>query len=154
MISRRKYSLCLFSISIHIYFEIYYRQHIKQIKKNRKKYCKNNKEIISERTIEYYQKNREHITELHRQYLKTPSGKIANRKSKYKHNRNLGYNILNPQDSSNIEYEGHHINLNDVLFIPKNLHKSVSHSVLMDRNMNKINLIAIEWYYKHINGFI
>ena len=44
--------------------------------------------------------------------------------------------------------EGHHIDLNYVLFIPKELHKSVWHSNIKDINMDEINNLAEEWYLK------
>jgi hypothetical protein len=63
---------------------------------------------------------------------------LAMRKMKAKR-RVLGFNPLNsPFDGC----EGHHINLTDVIYIPKEMHKSVSHNVWTGRNMTEINLLA------------
>jgi hypothetical protein len=38
--------------------------------------------------------------------------------------------------------EGHHINKDDVIYIPKAIHRSVRHNVWTGRNMEKINALA------------
>ena len=43
--------------------------------------------------------------------------------------------------------EGHHINKNDIIYIPKELHKSILHSVTQDKNMEEINKLAIEYLF-------
>lgn len=75
-------------------------------------------------------------------YHKTNKGKIAKARNEAKRKRNLGYNPMNkPFDNSN----GHHLNETDILFIPTSIHRSVSHSVLQDRNMKEINDAGFEW---------
>lgn len=76
--------------------------------------------------------------------------KIAQARSDAKRRELFGFNPINtPQENS----EGHHLNLNDVLFIPKELHKSIAHSVTQNRHMDKINNLAEEWYL-HDQGAI
>lgn len=41
--------------------------------------------------------------------------------------------------------EGHHLNQSDVIYIPKELHRSVSHNVWTGRGMEKINALATGW---------
>jgi hypothetical protein len=53
--------------------------------------------------------------------------------------RALGFNELN---SPFMGCEGHHINRNDVIYIPKAMHRSVRHNVWTGRNMEKINALA------------
>lgn len=42
--------------------------------------------------------------------------------------------------------DGHHINQNDVIYIPKAMHKSVPHNVWTGKNMDKINALVFAWY--------
>jgi methionyl-tRNA synthetase len=66
---------------------------------------------------------------------------MARSKSK---RRQLGYSFLNePFENST----GHHINKEQVVFIPVELHKSISHNVWTGKNMNLINEMA----YKYID---
>lgn len=60
--------------------------------------------------------------------------------------RSLNYKTLNnPFPNS----EGHHLNKNEVMFIPKELHRSVIHKVFTDKNMNIINALAWKWYFEN-----
>ena len=95
---------------------------------------------------EYYQKNKERILKHQRKYQKSESAKLAFTKSKAKRKRNFGYNLINNKFKGS---DGHHLNYEDVIYIPKELHRSVSHSVTQNRNMDKINDLAIEWYLKN-----
>lgn len=45
--------------------------------------------------------------------------------------------------------EGHHLDNEFVVYIPKELHQSVSHSVLKNINMNEINNKAYRWLSQH-----
>ena len=66
------------------------------------------------------------------------SDSLAARRMKAKR-RVLGFNPLNsPFDGC----EGHHINQSDVIYIPKEMHKSVWHNVWTGRNMDTINALA------------
>jgi hypothetical protein len=42
---------------------------------------------------------------------------------------------------------GHHITKEYVMYIPKELHRSVSHNIHTGFNMNLINYEAFKWYY-------
>ena len=44
---------------------------------------------------------------------------------------------------------GHHLDLNYVIFIPEELHKSTYHSVTKNINMNIINDKVYEWFIKY-----
>lgn len=56
-----------------------------------------------------------------------------------KRKRSLGFVPLN---SYFVGSEGHHINSNDVIFIPKTMHRSIAHNVFTGRNMDKMNALA------------
>lgn len=56
-----------------------------------------------------------------------------------KRGRSLGFVPLN---SSFAGSEAHHINKQDVIYIPKVMHRSIAHNVFTGRNMDKINALA------------
>jgi hypothetical protein len=57
--------------------------------------------------------------------------------------RVLGFNPLNsPFDGC----EGHHINEKDVMYIPRDMHRSVHHEVRSGRGMEEINAKVFAWY--------
>ena len=59
--------------------------------------------------------------------------------------RTLGFNVLN---SSFPGCEPHHINSNDVIFIPKALHRSVYHRQRDGRGMAQMNAVAFNFLFK------
>ncbi len=74
-------------------------------------------------------------------YRQSPEGKVAGARS-YARRKHFGYEPVNQWfDGCN----GHHMNETDIIYIPEGLHKSVSHSVLQDRNMKQINELAMNW---------
>ena len=75
-------------------------------------------------------------------WRKSPNGKDANARMHAKRQRNLGYNPINNRFDGS---EGHHLNKSDVVHIPKGLHRSITHSILKDRNMKLINDASYEW---------
>lgn len=92
----------------------------------------------------YYERNREKVLEHNRQYrsehpeIYLPMFRETNARRR----RSLGFNPINKcfEDS-----EGHHITKDLVLFIPKELHKSISHNLETGKNMEEINKAAFEW---------
>jgi len=113
----------------------YYQENKEEIKESSKKYRENHKEEIKE----YYQDNKEELKGCNKEYQKTPKGKEGNKRYTNKRNRNLGFNPLNMWfENSN----AHHINKEDVIYIPKSCHFYGGHSVLRNRNMEPINTVA------------
>lgn len=51
-----------------------------------------------------------------------------------------------PHNKHHEGFDGHHIDINHVIFIPVELHRSISHSVTRNLNMDKINNIVCEWF--------
>lgn len=113
-------------------------------KKYFKEYNNIHKEERKEYYKQYYKDNKEHILKITKQYTKTENGKETRRKQ-YATRKGLGFNTLNNPFPN---CEGHHLNYEDVIFIPYELHRSISHSVTQNRNMHEINTLAIDYYWK------
>lgn len=73
--------------------------------------------------------------------------RLTRTKNKAKRKRLLGFIPLN--ECKKDCWVGHHIDYNYVIYIPKEIHKSVWHSVTKDKNMNKINDKVYEWFIKY-----
>jgi len=66
---------------------------------------------------------------------------VWTRKSKAKR-RMLGFVPMNqPFDGC----EAHHINQSDIIYIPSELHRSISHNQWTGRGMEQINALATAW---------
>ena len=64
--------------------------------------------------------------------------KVIRSKSNAKR-RVLGFHALNSPFPGS---EAHHINPQDVIHMPKKLHRSISHNMFTGHNMDKINALA------------
>jgi len=107
---------------------------------NKQYYLGHKKEMINY-SNQFYQNHKEEMKEWRRQYLRTLNGKNVRRKSKAKR-RELGFKPLNEPFP---QCEGHHINKEYVVYIPKELHKSIFHNVWTGKNMEIINKLALEY---------
>lgn len=74
-------------------------------------------------------------------YRKTDSGKESTRKNRAKR-RILGFTPLNEPFPNS---RGHHIDRERVIYMPRELHEGVRHSVLRNSNMEQINKIAFSY---------
>ena len=117
------------------YQKQYRQSHIEEINEYHKEYGK-----------QYYENNKEEILEKGKQYRKTPNGKLVMKKAYAKRQREFDYNILNEADADTPGYEGHHMSWEYVLYVPIWLNHMISHCVETNRNMDKVNAIAIDWY--------
>ena len=123
-------------------YRIENREYIRQLQK--KWYIENREQELqykkqynmehSERKIELVKKWRKNYPEKVR--------KIAIRQQKKRKRMDLGFNPLNKYFEGS---EVHHINKNDVIYIPKKLHQSISHCLETSRNMKKINKLAMRF---------
>ena len=85
---------------------------------------------------EYYNKRR-------RKFMKTPKGKITQKKRDAQR-RKLDFIPLNePFDGS----EGHHIDFECVIYIPEQLHKSIPHNIWTGRGIAEINDRVFAWLF-------
>ena len=66
------------------------------------------------------------------------------RKESNKRHRNLGFSPLNEYFEGS---EAHHINFNDVIYIPKELHWSIRHNAWTGKNMALINSVAYQFLF-------
>ena len=74
-------------------------------------------------------------------YNNSDRGKDSMRKSNAKR-RTMGHNPLNKRFPGS---EGHHINSDDIIYIPKELHRSIAHNHNIPDSMIEINRLAYEW---------
>lgn len=91
-------------------------------------------------------RRRDHPEEMgkaYRKYRKTEKGKEMVRKNRAKR-RGFGFIKLNEPFPG---CEGHHLDKEFVVHIPKEMHKSIFHSVLQDINMEEINALALDYVY-------
>ncbi len=124
----------------------YYIEHTEQEKTRMKKYQNEHPEKIKEihnnwiksHSEEYKNRNKLYVSK----YFKTPKGKILKAKIQSKRYRELGYNPVNDIFEGS---HGHHINKEDVIFIPKDIHKKHPHAQNKPETMIAINRIAFQW---------
>ena len=107
-----------------------------------KKFSEEHRRNISKNHADVSNKNNPNYGKLGKN---SPNWKGGSKLSRAKINakrKQFGFNPLNNwfKDS-----EAHHLNLNDIIFIPKELHKSIGHSVTQNRKMKEINDAAYKW---------
>ena len=122
----------------------YNREYYQANKDKAHEYYLANKEKKKEYNKKRYQANREKCAETTNRWIKNnPERKREiNRKHMHKRHRNLGYNPLNKWFEG---CEAHHINFNDVIYIPKEIHQGIRHNLLTGKNMTLINSIAYQF---------
>jgi ribosomal protein L37E len=88
----------------------------------------------------YYVNNKEKVyAQVEAWRIANPEKALLSRKKQVSKHRSLGFHPLNSPFPNS---EGHHINQSDVIYIPLEMHKSVSHNVWAGRNMERINALA------------
>ena len=125
-----------------------YRQYHLENKEKRNKYSKEyyqkNRDKLPDRKEymrQYYIDNKDKLLLQGYQYSQTDAGKIRNKKH-HTQRRQLGFFALNnPSDN----YEGHHISENFIIYIPKIIHRSITHSIWTWQGMDIINDLATEY---------
>lgn len=70
---------------------------------------------------------------------------IAKARSNSKRYRELGFDLLNKSFKNSA---GHHINQDQVIYIPEKLHKSISHKLEDEESMKVVNQVALEWHFE------
>jgi len=132
------------------YNEGYRKSHRKQIKE----YCKAHTKQIKEYR-KAHKKERKEYCDIHREqrkkyderYRKTGKGKIRDAKSRAKRKRDFGFNIFFKCPFADSElFDWHHINNNDVVAIPRDLHHQY-----MGKFHRENTLIIIKQIYKDWN---
>jgi len=107
-----------------------------------RKYQKTEKSLEYQK--QYRENNREKVLEGQRRWrINNPKkAKAIGIKAANKRRRNLGFNPLNKYFGGS---EAHHINKDDVIYILKELHRSIPHCLESGKNMDKINKIAMSY---------
>ena len=91
----------------------------------------------------YYEQNKEKYKQQAKAWIKNhkKQRREIGRRHDFKR-RSLGFVCLNkPFEGS----EAHHICPTFVIYIPKNIHQSISHNLWAGKNMDEINKLAWEW---------
>lgn len=96
-----------------------------------------NKEQINLKKREYYRNHKKEAAIRSKIYRKSKPEEHKARRVWRK--RNLGFHPLNDWFDGSV---AHHVNINDVVYIPETIHKSVSHSLKTGRGMDTINKLA------------
>ena len=124
----------------------YYQNNKEYYKKYMKKYRQKNKDYLREYRKLFNLKNKDKLLKYQSDYQNSEKGKLVhskgNRKNKAKR-RQLGFNPINEPFK---DCNAHHINQNDVVYIPKYLHSSIYHNNFTGYNMISINSLAFTWY--------
>jgi hypothetical protein len=129
------------------YSKQYYLDHPEKCKENNKKWYDENKEKSLTTTIKWQKNHPEKTKETRliagRKHIKTSKGKLSKSKSIAKRHRNLGYEIINNIFPNS---HGHHINKDQVIFIPSELHLAhYGHRLDRPETMIKINRVAFKY---------
>ena len=79
-----------------------------------------------------------------KKWLRSQMGRAYIKTRSYRR-RSLGNDVINPDLINMPGFHGHHIDREHVLYIPKELHKSVPHSQKKPETMEQINTKAFAW---------
>jgi hypothetical protein len=138
--NRQKYCMECGVVAYKEYSKQYYKQYDKQ-------YYKVHKEERKEYDKQYYQNHPEQVAEKQKRYRKTPAGKEADKRGYDKH-RKLGFKPINEYFEGS---EGHHIDKERIIYIPKELHKSIWHNLNTGQGMVEINFKVMQWLERGCN---
>jgi len=132
------------------YNKKYYEEHKEESKQYRK--------INHQQLLEYKKKYRQEHKEETKQYHKANRKQLLNYNKQWKINHPEKMKEMNVRQTSKRRFlgflplnkpfkdsEAHHINRNDIIYIPKELHQSISHSIKTGRNMEEMNKLAMDF---------
>lgn len=128
-----------------LYRKIYYKEHSEKIKNRNIKWRKDNPDKVKVRDAKYRKEHPDKVKIRNAKYNKTLRGKENNKRQ-----RELKFNPLNEWFEGS---EAHHINKDDIIYIPKNWHFK-GHNVIRNKNMESINTVAFFFLMmQNINEF-
>jgi hypothetical protein len=116
----------------------------KQINEYNKQYSQTHPEYERERKKKWCIKHPNYKREYRLEHSEQFKGYW--RKQHSKRERNLGFNPLNDLF---VGSEAHHIDFELVVYIPKELHRSIWHNIHTGQRMTEINDKAFEWLIEH-----
>jgi len=124
----------------------YYKEHRDEMLAHKKQYYKEHRNERSAYGKQWYEQNKEKGRQQAKAWIKNhkKQWREIGRKSKFKR-RSLGFVPLNkPFEGS----DAHHICLTFVIYIPREMHKSIYHNIWTNKNMDEINVLAFNYLYK------
>jgi hypothetical protein len=109
-----------------------------------RRYKENHRELINKTRKQWVKNNQEHWRELRRRYKEKHPDVVRAGKQRYARNkrRYLGFVPLNEYFEGS---EAHHVDKVHVIYIPKEMHRSVYHCIWNGHGMAKINVLVFEW---------
>jgi len=131
------------------------KEHLEKVREIDKNWQQRNPEKVREISKHWKQRNSEKVQEYNKKWQQENKEyyiqwqqehpdrvrEIA-KKSNAKRHRNLGFIPLNKSFEGS---EAHHIDRNYIIYIPKEIHRSIWHSVLKNKNMDEINAVAFNY---------
>lgn len=88
--------------------------------------------------------NPQKYREIDKKRMNAPKRKEMMKRIRNERYRNLGFKPLN-KPIEGIECEAHHINKEDIIYIPKIIHQKIHHNLKTSKNMDVINSIAFSF---------
>jgi thiamine kinase-like enzyme len=123
-------------------------KHPEKVAENKKRWRKQNPEKVKEEKRKSRLRHLDKIKEKLKLWKQNNPEKVKVLRVKYKcKRRQFGFIPLNEFSEGSVF---HHLDLNYGIYIPREIHKSIPHSVLHNYNMDEINAIA--WNYLHLNA--
>ena len=125
----------------------YYKEHRDEKLASVKQYYKEHRDGISAYKKQWYEQNKEKEKQRVKIWVENhrEQRRESEKKNKSKRKRGLDFVPLNKPFKGS---EAHHICATFVIYIPKDMHRSIKHSVLRWKNMEEINKLAWEELYK------
>ena len=116
--------------------------HPERIKAAQTRYYKANREEVKNRSKVWRKEHHERAIASTRSWEKAhpERAKVTRKRIKNRHQRELGFIPLNEPF---VGSEGHHIDKDYVIYIPKALHDSTPHCVETGKNMQEINKLVL-----------
>ena len=120
------------------------REYFNQHKQKHQEYNRKYQEEHKDDKRKYYQEHKKEEYERTKQWRKNNPDKFRLQAARYnnKHYRNLSFVPLNKSFKNS---DAHHLDRTYVIYIPKEIHRSIRHSVLRNINMDEINAIAFNY---------
>ena len=121
----------------------YYLANKEKLKEYNKRYRQANKEKCKEDTKRWINAHKKRKAESNKRWsVEHPKKRREIIRKQRSKRRSLGFSPLNEPFAGS---DAHHINFNDVIYIPKQVHKNISHNVFTGRNMGVINSLAYQF---------
>ena len=122
----------------------YFNQHKQEHQEYNREYREEHKDEVQEHKRKYCQEHKKEEYERNKQWRKNNPDKFGLQAARYnnKHHRNLSFVPLNKSFKNS---DAHHLDRTYVIYIPKEIHRSIRHSVLRNINMAEINAIAFNY---------